>query len=73
MSPGRGGEVQLTDALHLLIKKRPLYGFLFRGKRYDAGDKFGFLQATINLALRNSQVSEKLKKYLIDIAAQLKD
>lgn len=72
VSPGRGGEIQLTDALHRLIKKRPLYGYLFKGKRYDAGDKFGFLQATINLSLRNSQVSEKLKKYIIHIAAQLK-
>ena len=73
ISPGRGGEIQLTDALYHLMKKRPIYGYLFKGIRYDAGDKFGFLQATINFALRNPQVSEKLKKYLIDIAAQLKN
>lgn len=72
IGPGRGGEIQLTDALHSLIKKRPIYGYLFRGKRYDAGDKFGFLQATIDLALKNPQISEKLGKHIIDIAAKLK-
>jgi len=71
VSPGRGGEIQLTDALYHLMKKRSIYGFLYKGKRYDAGDKFGFLQATINLALRNPEISEKLKKYLIDIAVTL--
>ncbi len=73
ISPGRGGEIQLTDAIYLLMKKRPIYGYLFKGIRYDAGDKFGFLQATINFALRNPQVSGKLKKYLIDIAAKIKN
>jgi len=69
--PGRSGEIQLTDALYHMMKKRTIYGFLFKGKRYDAGDKFGFLQATINLALRNPEISEKLKKYLIAVAAKL--
>jgi len=71
VSPGRGGEIQLTDALYHMLKKRTIYGFLFKGKRYDAGDKFGFLQATIDLGLRNPEVSEKLKKYVIDVAAKL--
>src|SRR5262249_44493450 len=43
---GTGGEIQLTDALCRLLAKEPIYGFLFEGKRYDAGDKLGFLQAT---------------------------
>ena len=71
VSPGRGGEIQLTDALYHMMKKRTIYGFLFKGKRYDAGDKFGFLQATINLALRNPEISEKLKEYVIGVAAEL--
>jgi UTP--glucose-1-phosphate uridylyltransferase len=71
ISPGRGGEIQLTDALYHVMKKRTIYGFLYKGKRYDAGDKFGFLQATINLALRNPKISEKLKQYLIDVAETL--
>ena len=71
INPGRGGEIQLTDALYHMMKKRTIYGVLFKGKRYDAGDKFGFLQATISLALRNPEVSEKLRQYLIDVAAIL--
>lgn len=71
IGPGRGGEIQLTDALYLMMKERPIYGYLFKGRRYDAGDKFGFLQATIDLALKNPQISEQLKKYITDIAAML--
>ncbi|MEW6418097.1 MAG: UTP--glucose-1-phosphate uridylyltransferase GalU [Nitrospirota bacterium] len=72
IGPGRGGEIQLTDALQDLLKKRPIYGYLFKGKRYDAGDKFGYLKATIDLALKNPQVSEQLKKYLIEVVEGLK-
>jgi UTP--glucose-1-phosphate uridylyltransferase len=62
--PGKGGEVQLTDALKALLKKRPVYGYLFEGKRYDAGDKIGYLKATVELALKNESLSEQFKKYL---------
>jgi UTP--glucose-1-phosphate uridylyltransferase len=72
ISPGKGGEIQLTDALFSLMKKRPIYGYLFTGKRYDAGDKIGYLKATIDLALKNPQVSEEFKDYLIGIAERLK-
>jgi len=72
ISPGKGGEIQLTDALFSLMKKRPIYGYLFTGKRYDAGDKMGYLKATIDLALKNPQVSEEFKDYLIGIAERLK-
>ncbi len=54
------------------MKKRPIYGYLFAGKRYDAGDKFGYLRATVDLALKNPQVSEQLRKYLIEVAERLK-
>ncbi|MEW6002744.1 MAG: UTP--glucose-1-phosphate uridylyltransferase GalU [Nitrospirota bacterium] len=70
--PGKGGEIQLTDALAVLLKRRPIYGYIFRGRRYDAGDKVGYLKATVDLALKNPQVSEEFKKYLLDIAVRLR-
>ncbi|MFH1025421.1 MAG: UTP--glucose-1-phosphate uridylyltransferase GalU [Nitrospirota bacterium] len=72
VEPGKGGEIQLTDALSGLLKKRPIYGYLFTGKRYDAGDKIGYLKATVDFALKNPQVSVQFKEYLLDIAGRLK-
>ena len=72
VEPGKGGEIQLTDALSGLLKKRPIYGYLFTGKRYDAGDKVGYLKATVDFALKNPQVSVQFKEYLLDIAGRLK-
>jgi len=72
MSPGKGGEYQLTDALKMLLKKRPLYGLVFEGKRYDAGDKTGFLKATVELALKSGNVSEGFRDFIIDVADRLK-
>ena len=73
VGPGKGGEIQLTDALRGLLKKRQIYGYLFSGKRYDAGDKLGYLKATVDLALKNPNVSEQFKEYLIAIAGSLKN
>ncbi|MEW6569844.1 MAG: UTP--glucose-1-phosphate uridylyltransferase GalU [Nitrospirota bacterium] len=72
VAPGKGGEIQLTDALSDLLKKRQIYGYLFTGKRYDAGDKVGYLKATIDLALKNQLVSEPLKNYLFEITEKIK-
>ncbi|MBI5187971.1 MAG: UTP--glucose-1-phosphate uridylyltransferase GalU [Nitrospirae bacterium] len=72
LGPGRGGEIQLTDALQRLLKKRSIYGYLFTGRRYDAGNKVGYLKATIDLALKNPQVSEPVKEYIIEVASRLK-
>ncbi len=72
VGPGKGGEIQLTDALYALLKKHPIYGYLFTGNRYDAGDKVGYLKATIDLALKNPQVSEQFQKYIIEVAERLK-
>jgi UTP--glucose-1-phosphate uridylyltransferase len=72
VAPGKGGEIQLTDALSGLLKKRPIYGYLFTGKRYDAGDKVGYLKATVDFALKNPQVSVEFKEYLIDRVGRLK-
>jgi UTP--glucose-1-phosphate uridylyltransferase len=61
---GKGGEVQLTDALKSLLKDEPVYGFIFEGKRYDAGDKLGFLKATVEYALKEPTMGKQFRKYL---------
>ncbi len=62
--PGSGKEIQLTDALRDLAKTRPVYAYKFRGKRYDAGDKLGFLKATVEFALKNEEFGEDFREYL---------
>jgi len=62
---GRGGEIQLTDGLRgLLSRQRPVYGWRFDGKRFDAGSKFGFLTATVEFALKRPDLSEAFRQYL---------
>ncbi len=63
-APDRRGEIQITDAIKLLLKSQPVYGYLFEGKRYDAGDKLEFIIATIELALKRPEFSQKLREYL---------
>ena len=62
--PGKGGEIQLTDALLKLIQEEAMYAYDFEGKRYDVGDKLGFLQATVEYALRRPELREDFIKYL---------
>ncbi|AWK49960.1 UTP--glucose-1-phosphate uridylyltransferase [Clostridium beijerinckii] len=62
--PGKGGEIQLTDALKTLISKEAMYAYNFEGKRYDVGDKLGFLQATIEFALKKDELREDFINYL---------
>ena len=69
--PGAGGEIRLTDALKELLKKRTIYGYPIKGKRYDAGDKVGFLRATVDFALKNPEVSGAFKAYILAVAAGL--
>ena len=64
VNPGSGGEIQLTDALKHLLRSRPIYAVRFEGKRYDAGDKLGFLQATVELALRRHDLGGPFREYL---------
>jgi len=61
---GAGGEIQLTDALRRLLQKEPIYGYVFDGKRYDAGDKLGFLEATVEMALKRPELGKAFRKYL---------
>ena len=62
--PGSGGEIQLTDALKLLLRNRPIYGYRFEGTRYDAGDKLGFLTATVQYALKREELGAQFRSYL---------
>ena len=71
LKPGKGGEIQLTDAIGVQLKKRPVYGFLFHGRRYDAGDKLGYLKATVNFALRNGDLSAQFRSYILEVAKEL--
>jgi len=62
--PGAGGEIQLTDGLARLAKEGHLFASLYEGKTYDAGDKLGFLQATVEIALKDSKLGEPFRAYL---------
>ena len=62
--PGKGGEVQLTDALKVLAKLDNVYAYAFEGKRYDLGDKLGFLKATVEFALRREDLGPAFRAYL---------
>jgi len=62
--PGAGGEIQLTDALRILAKEQGLWALIYQGVSYDAGDKLGFLKATVELALLNEELGEAFRAYL---------
>jgi UTP--glucose-1-phosphate uridylyltransferase len=62
--PGRGGEIQLTDALRTLLKEEAVYGCLFEGTRHDCGDKLGFLKATVDMALKREEFNGEFEQYL---------
>ena len=62
--PGKGGEIQLTDGLAQLVRERKVYGCEFLGDRYDIGDKFGFVRATVAYALKRPDLKDKLLEYL---------
>jgi UTP--glucose-1-phosphate uridylyltransferase len=62
--PGRGGEIQLTDGLAQLVRERQIFGCQFLGDRYDIGDKFGFVRATVAYALKRPDLKTKVKDYL---------
>ncbi len=64
IEPGSGGEIQLTDGLKYMLKTRPIYGLKFEGRRYDAGDKAGFLKATVEFALEREDLGPGFREYL---------
>ena len=65
--PGRGNEIQLTDALRVLAKEQPMYAYNFEGRRYDVGDKQGFIEATVEFTLKRPEMRSKLLEYLAHI------
>ncbi len=64
---GRGNEIQLTDALQVLARRRPLYAYDFEGQRYDVGNKQGFLKATVEFALRRNDLKDEFYNYLEEV------
>jgi len=66
-APGSGGEIQLTDALNTLAKEQPVWAYTFEGRRYDVGDRLGFLEATIEYALRREDLAAELKAFLANL------
>ena len=67
LTPGRGGEIQLTDGLAQLVRERKIFGCEFVGDRYDIGDKFGFVRATVAYALKRPDLKDKVLEYLRSI------
>ena len=62
--PGKGGEIQLTDALRVMAKNGNVYAYNFKGKRYDTGNKLGYLKATVEFALRRDDIGPEFRQYL---------
>ncbi|KAF0189019.1 MAG: UTP--glucose-1-phosphate [Desulfobulbaceae bacterium] len=70
-TPGHGGEIQLTDALQALGKRRDMYAYEFQGTRYDAGDKMGYLKAIIAYGMLHNKLGAELKAHIKELAASL--
>ncbi|PZT56626.1 UTP--glucose-1-phosphate uridylyltransferase GalU [Paenibacillus silvae] len=68
--PGANGEIQLTDALRGIAHNQGLIALQFQGSRYDVGDKFGFLQATVDFALKNKDLQGRFREYLIELSRE---
>lgn len=70
-TPGAGGEIQLTDAIRDLMKVQPVVAYPFEGRRYDVGDKLGFLEATVEFALKRDDLRDSFAAYLRDVVGNL--
>jgi len=70
-TPGAIGEIQITDAMRALLKKRDFYALRFEGTRHDAGDKLGFLIATIEFGLKHDEIAPEFRKYLANLKEKL--
>ena len=69
--PGKGGEIQLTDALKVLARQDAVYAYDFEGQRYDVGDKLGFLKATVEFALRREDLGASFQSYLKELIGKM--
>ncbi|NPV93434.1 MAG: UTP--glucose-1-phosphate uridylyltransferase GalU [Firmicutes bacterium] len=72
LDPGAGGEIQLTDGLRQLAARKEMYAYIFDGIRYDIGDKLGYLQATVEFALKREELGPAFARYIQEVAARLK-
>jgi UTP--glucose-1-phosphate uridylyltransferase len=68
---GAGGEIQLTDGIARLMQREPVYAFEFEGKRYDCGSKLGYLQATVEYALKHPSLGGDFANYLRELVPKL--
>ena len=62
--PGKGGEIQITDGLALLLRQQPMFAYQFQGRRYDTGRPVGLIKASVELALRRPDIGPELRRYL---------
>jgi len=69
--PGVGGEIQITDAIANLARKGRMYGCIFKGERFDAGDKFGYLEATVHFALQHPELGDRFRKWLKEYVSKI--
>jgi UTP--glucose-1-phosphate uridylyltransferase len=72
VGPGSGGEIQLTDAMALLLKEQTIYGHVFEQGRYDIGDKLDYLRATVELALDRDDLGPGFRAFLADLVQRKK-
>jgi UTP--glucose-1-phosphate uridylyltransferase len=71
LRPGAGGELQLTDGIAVLLEQEAVMSYQFEGKRYDCGSKQGYLQATVQFALKHPEVKEEFRTFLQNIPLDL--
>lgn len=69
---GKGGEIQLTDAISMLLNEQTVLAYEFEGKRYDCGSKLGYLKANVEYGLKHAELSDEFRRYLIELSAELK-
>lgn len=68
---GVGGEIQLTDSLQALAKKRKMYAYRFQGQRFDAGDKFGYMEANLHYAMKRPEIRDRARKLILKLAKEI--
>lgn len=69
---GKGGEIQLTDAISMMLQEQTVLAYEFEGKRYDCGSKLGYLKANVEYALKHEELNGEFRKYLIELSSELK-
>jgi len=67
VQPGKGGEIQLTDAISALLEHEKVLAYRFEGKRYDCGSKLGYMKANVEFALKHAEIGEEFSQYLKQI------